>query len=145
MHVRLLLFASAREALGVPSMLLFLRPAGREETENPRLEDAASEDAHRAGSRERRLEGRSRPPEIDADGCAAPAPSDRAGAYSGAPAACTVSVAALLALIAEQAPSLATLLPSCALAVDRRLLTQNEEVELTRDSELALLPPVSGG
>ena len=54
--------------------------------------------------------------------------------------ACAADV---LAAIGSQLPQLAALLPSCRLAVDCCYVTADHRV--TPDSELALIPPVSGG
>ena len=49
----------------------------------------------------------------------------------------------VLAAIGRQLPEVAGLLSSCRLAVDCCYVTSDEKV--SADSELALIPPVSGG
>jgi sulfur-carrier protein len=52
-------------------------------------------------------------------------------------------VAELRRRLAEQVPSLATLLQRSALAVNQEFA--RDEQKLSADTEIALLPPVSGG
>jgi sulfur-carrier protein len=53
------------------------------------------------------------------------------------------AVADLRRLLAEQVPALATLLPRSALAVNEEFA--RDDLPLTDNAEIALLPPVSGG
>ncbi|RCS54512.1 MoaD/ThiS family protein [Bremerella cremea] len=54
-----------------------------------------------------------------------------------------VTIAAIRLALAEAAPALGPILPSCAFAVDNEYSTNATEV---RDqAEIACLPPVSGG
>lgn len=53
------------------------------------------------------------------------------------------SVDAVLALLAARHPSLATLLPRCRLAVDHAFA--DGALRLSETSEIAVIPPVSGG
>lgn len=53
------------------------------------------------------------------------------------------SVADLRRMLADNWPSLADLLPRCAVAVNHEYAT--DEVELYPGDEVAVIPPVSGG
>lgn len=53
------------------------------------------------------------------------------------------SVNTILHRLRADVPELADLLPSCRLAVDGRYV--GDSAEVTVDSEVALIPPVSGG
>lgn len=67
-------------------------------------------------------------------GCASEAVADAPGA---------ADEAELRAWLASRHPSLADLLPRCRIAVDRELL--QAATPLREGSEVAVLPPVSGG
>lgn len=54
-----------------------------------------------------------------------------------------VTAAEILAAIGSQLPQLQPLLPSCRLAVDSCYV--GVEATITESSEVALIPPVSGG
>jgi molybdopterin converting factor subunit 1 len=49
----------------------------------------------------------------------------------------------VIAAVGRHLPELAGLLPSCRLAVDCCYV--NEDADISADSEIALIPPVSGG
>jgi molybdopterin converting factor small subunit len=51
----------------------------------------------------------------------------------------------LLRTLTERFPALATLLDAVSIAVDGQIYHDAEFVALKRDSEIHLLPPVSGG
>ena len=51
----------------------------------------------------------------------------------------------LLRTLTERFPALATLLDAVSIAVDGQIYHDAEFVPLKRDSEIHLLPPVSGG
>lgn len=53
------------------------------------------------------------------------------------------TAATILQQIGVRVPAIATLLPSCRLAVNRAFVTAETVVDA--DAEVALIPPVSGG
>lgn len=54
-----------------------------------------------------------------------------------------VTAAAVLSQIGHHIPALLPLLPGCRLAVDQAFVVADSPI--SEDSELALIPPVSGG
>ncbi|KAF4645565.1 hypothetical protein TGRH88_000520 [Toxoplasma gondii] len=155
MKVRLLLFASAREAVGASSVFLDL-PSPRNGHLTPDGEAARRQDQagrHSGADADHRI--------ADAGACRDGGDTgdcrsdEEGGCFLDAsssplrsptlPPSSSFPVSFLLSVIAEQLPALLPLLPVCALAVDRVLAGQEERVSIAEDSELALLPPVSGG
>ena len=55
----------------------------------------------------------------------------------------SANAAEVFSTLSERSPELAALLPSCRLAVDGHYVAG--DAVITPDSEIALIPPVSGG
>lgn len=144
MKVRLLLFANAREAVGASSVLLDFASPRREESSkrNETPEEPGRCHTGNAGT----VTGNKASGNHEKNtshlqtGNGPPLPNTRRSSPST-----SVSLSLVFSLIAEQVPSLEPLLPLCALAVDHMLVHEDEEIPISAESELALLPPVSGG